>query len=109
MFDAVLNKSQVPQSRIGTGAMISIVLHAGLIAFAIWISVRPPPVHREKDVSVKFMLPPPPPPPARKKVEVVERKPVRKPDTIIQPREIPKEKPPEADPSEPDLGVEGGV
>src|SRR5216683_2942034 len=73
MFDAVLNKSQVPQSRIGTGALISIVLHAGLIAFAIWISVRPPPVHRDKDVSVKFMLPPPPPPPPPpKRIEIDE-------------------------------------
>src|SRR5215469_1830940 len=107
MFDAVLNRSNVPQGRIGTGATISIFLHAGLIAFALWISMRPAPKHHEREVAVKFMLPPPPPQTPPKQVQVFERKPVAKPDSIIQPKEIPKEKPPEAEPEEkkPDEGV----
>jgi protein TonB len=114
MFDAVLDRSNVPRSRFGTGATLAVILHVGLLGLALWLSARPPP-KKEKEVAVKFMLPPPPPPPPppkganKPKVERVERKPIRKPDTIVQPKEIPKAKPPEAEPQkEEDEGQEGG-
>src|SRR5262244_2377951 len=83
MFDAVLDRSNVPRSRFGTGTTLSVILHAGLLALALWLSMRPP-AKKEKEVAVKFMLPPPPPPPpppkssTKPKVERVERKPIRR-------------------------------
>lgn len=121
MFDSVLNKGNVQKSRFGTGTIISIVIHASLVAIVVYLTTRPPPV--KEDVSeVKFFAaappppPPPPPPPAHKKTQT-EHKVVKKPDAIIQPKEIPQEKPKEAEPQkeEPassasdDDGVEGGV
>jgi len=116
MFDAVLDRSNVPRSRFGTGTTVSVVLHAGLLALALWLSTHPP-AKKEKEVAVKFMMPPPPPPPppppkgaTKPKIERVERKPIRR-DMIVQPKEMPKTKPPEAEPEkeEDEGGQEGGV
>jgi len=107
MFDAVLKRSSAPGSRIGTGATASVLLHAALLASVLWISTRPPFTKSAKDLAIKFVLPKPPAPPAaalsRRTVEIGERKPVRRPDTIVQPRDI--SKPPEAEPA-PDVGPE---
>jgi protein TonB len=117
MFDSVISGGTVARRRFGTGAFISVILHAGLLAFAIWISTKPA-ASKKQDLAVTFFKapppPPPPPPPPKKspKPTPIERKPVqRKPDTIIAPRELPKEKPAEAEPKEEsdDEGVEGGV
>lgn len=62
MFDSVLDRGSVPKSRFGTGTVISIILHVGLFALALWLSTRPPPVE-EKEIEVTFkaaMAPPPP-------------------------------------------------
>lgn len=116
MFDSVLNKGNVPKSRFGTGTVISIAVHLGLVALTVYLTTRPPPI--KEDLSeVKFFAavpppPPPPPPPPKKSSTKVERKVVPKPDAIIQPKEIPREKPKEAEPEEAssdDDGVEGGV
>jgi periplasmic protein TonB len=117
MFDAVLKGSSVTRSRIGTGAVVSVLLHAAGLAALIWISTPPELRRNEKDVSVKFVVPPPPalapppPPPvsSKKTVEVRERKALHKPDTVVQPKEIPKEQPPEAEPEQADVGPEGGA
>jgi periplasmic protein TonB len=119
MFDSVLNKGTVPKSRFGTGTIISIAVHLGLVALTVYLTTRPPPV-KEDLTEVKFFAsapppPPPPPPPPKKSTTKVEKKVVPKPDQIIQPKEIPQEKPKEAEPAKEDTsssedeGVEGGV
>jgi protein TonB len=113
MFDAVLNQDNLPQSRFGMGAVLSGLFHVGALALVLWISTRPH-VEKEKGVAVKFMLPPPPPPPplplALKRATRVERvQHARRPETIVQPREVPKRRPPEAEPEEENEEQEGGV
>jgi protein TonB len=114
MFDAVLKRSNAAGSRIGTGATASVLLHAALLASALWISTRPQFRKNAKDLAVKFVVPKPPAPPAaalsKRTVEIGERKTVRRPDTIVQPKEISKEKPQEAEPA-PDVAgeVEGSA
>jgi protein TonB len=123
MFDSVLNKGNVPKSRFGTGTIISIVVHGSLAALVFYLTTRPPPV-KEDFSEVKFFAaappPPPPPPPPPKKSSTVktEKKVIKKPDAIIQPKEIPQDKPKEAEPqkeeasapsTDDDDGVEGGV
>ncbi len=118
MFDSVLGKTTV-KSRTGAGTTVSVLLHIGVLAAAVWISNRPPEEKKaDKDV-VFFAAPPPPPPPppppkssSKKTTPKTEHK-IKKPDTIIQPKEVPIEKPPEAEPEpeeeEDNGGVEGGV
>lgn len=122
MFDSVCGHGNVPKGRLGTGAVVSVLLHVVLIAGSLWLSTRPPP-EEKKDVSVTFFaaapLPPPPPPPPPPKKRSPDQKPkVKKPDVIVQPKEIPQEKPSEAEPppeeeppasEESDEGMEGGV
>src|SRR5262245_41378039 len=73
MFDAVLQRSTAPRSRLGTGAFLSVLLHAAGLTALLWISTRPEVKEYSKDVSVKFIVPlppappPPPPPPASKR------------------------------------------
>jgi len=114
MFDSVLRRSSAAGSRIGTGATASVLLHAALLASVLWISTRPQFTKNARDFAVKFVVPKPPAPPAaalsKRTVEIGERKTVRKPDTIVQPKEITKEKPPEAEPERaPDVGPGGEV
>ena len=127
MFDSVLKSRQQPKRRFGAGALITVAVHAGVIALVVWLSSRP--IEEEvKEAEVKFFAaapsppPPPPPPPAGStltpKVEKKVEKRPRKPTEIIQPKEIPQEKPKEAEPepqAEPEApppvpgGQEGGV
>src|SRR5215813_8359335 len=86
MFDAVLQRSTAPRSRLGTGAVLSVLLHAAGLTALLWISTRPEVKEYSKDVSVKFIVPlppappPPPPPPASKRTaEIRQRKVLRKP------------------------------
>lgn len=126
MFDSVLLRENLPKSRLGAGAVITIAVHAALIAVALWFSAHPD-VEELQTPEVKFFAAappaPPPPPPAGGATPKVEKKEKRKPKPteIIQPKEIPTEKPPEAEPepapeeeAPPDPvgevgGVEGGV
>jgi periplasmic protein TonB len=115
MFDSVLGHGIVPKSRFGTGAVVSVLLHVGVLGLAIYLSTRPPP-SKEKAVAVVLKVapppPPPPPPPAASSKQVKH-----KTNQIVQPKEIPQEKPQEAEPkpnepAEPEGvpgGVEGGV
>ena len=122
MFDSVLDRGAGPRGRFGTGAVVSVVLHVVLFAVAIYLSTRPPPLEeKEVEVTFKAAMAPPPPPPAASKPKTTPKKPVKKPDTIVQPKEIPQEKPPEQEPVEEppapeepteeavEGGVEGGV
>lgn len=121
MFDSVLDRGNTPKSRFGLGTIISIALHAGIIGAVIWLSSMPP-AEKEVEQAVTFFAAPPPPPPpppppagggAKPQTQTKPKvKPVRKPDTIVQPKEVPTEKPAEAEPTETaaaDEGVEGGV
>jgi len=129
MFDSVLDRGQGPKTRVGVGAIISVIAHAGVLALSVWFSSQPP-KEKEKDVEVTFKQamappamaappppPPPPPPPASKKKNPSTKPKVKKPETIVQPKEIPQEAPPEVEP-DPDAGgeeeaseeeIEGGV
>jgi protein TonB len=125
VFDSVLLRDQLPKSRLGAGATITVLVHAALIGAALWLSAHPP-EEEIKQAEVKFFAapppPPPPPPPAGGSTPKVEKKEKRKPkpQEIIQPKEIPQEKPQEAEaPEQPQEeepvaggqvgGVEGGV
>ena len=115
MFNSVLRRSSAAGSRIGTGATASVLLHAALLASVLWISTRPQFTKNARDFAVKFVVPPPPapappPPPAKRTAEIAEHKRIHKPDTIVQPTEISKEKPPESEPDQaPDIGTEQGT
>ncbi|QSQ19740.1 energy transducer TonB [Pyxidicoccus parkwayensis] len=126
MFDSVLDRGQGPKPKFGVGATISVILHVGLFGVALWLSTRPPPVEeKEIEVTLKATMappppPPPPPPPASSSKPKTQPKKPKKPDQIVQPKEIPKEVPKEAEPSEEppqeeaseeevEGGVEGGV
>ncbi len=128
MFDSVLDRGTGPRGRFGTGAIVSVVLHLGLLGLAWWLSSRPQ-VEAEEAITTEVTLkmgqmappPPPPPPPApsKKKTQTTPKKP--KKDVIIPPKESPQQKPPETEPTEPEPaeeeaseeevegGVEGGV
>ncbi len=119
MFDSVLGRSNAARSRFGVGTVVSVLLHVGVLAFALWFGSRPPEEAKvDKEVTFFTAPPPPPPPPppksSGKKTPKVEKK-IRKPDTIVQPKVVPIEKPPEVDPApeeeeeEDNGGVEGGV
>lgn len=132
MFDSVLDRGQGPKTRFGVGTVISVVLHVGLFVFAVWISAQPQ-KEKEKEVEVTFKQamappmaaappPPPPPPPPSRKSNPTKKPVVKKPDVIVQPKEIPQQKPPEVEPDpnagqeeeeaseeEVEGGVEGGV
>src|SRR5687768_11644638 len=104
MFDSVLDRGQGPNTRFGVGTFISVALHVGLFGLAVWLSTRPP-KEEQKDVEVTFKqamappmaaAPPPPPPPPPSKKKTSTKKVVKKPDVLVQPKEIPQEKPPEA-------------
>jgi periplasmic protein TonB len=114
MFDSVLGHGTVAKSRFGTGAVVSVLLHIGVLGLAIFLSTQKARGH-EKDITVVLKVaaaPPPPPPPASSSHK--EKKTPKK-NQIVQPKEIPKEKPPEAEPDKKDEedavegGVEGGV
>jgi len=126
MFDSVLDRGQGPRSRFGVGATVSVILHVGLFGLAFWLSTRPPPVEeKEIEVTLKATMappppPPPPPPPASSSKPKTQQKKPKKPDQIVQPKEVPKEVPKEAEPAEEPAeeeateeevegGVEGGV
>jgi protein TonB len=125
MFDSVLDRGQGPKSRFGVGATISVILHVGLFGLALWLSMQPKEAE-EKDIEVTLKMamappppPPPPPPPASSSKPKTQQKKPKKPDQIVQPKEIPKEVPketetteePSSEPTEQEVegGVEGGV
>ncbi|HSB20769.1 MAG TPA: energy transducer TonB [Anaeromyxobacteraceae bacterium] len=119
MFDSVLRPDQLPKSKFGSGAVIATVVHAAVIAFALWASARVAKVVKD-EIKVTFVKPPPPPPPpppAAPKENRPKPKPQpNKPVTVLQqaivaPTVIPEEKPEEKEPTESQgigEGVEGG-
>jgi protein TonB len=118
MFDSVLRPDQLPKSKFGSGAVIAVLVHVGVLAFAAWASARVASVAKE-EVAVTFVKPPPPPPPpppAPKESRPKPKPQPNKPVTVLQqaivaPTVIPEEKPEEKEPTESHAvgeGVEGG-
>ncbi len=119
MFDSVLGQGAVAKNRFGTGAVISVTAHAALLSLAVWLSTRPAIDKAPERAVTFFAAPASPPAPAKKgsSTPKVEKKVVKRPDVIVQPKKIPQDKPKEAEPErnpepaeedEPE-GVEGGV
>jgi protein TonB len=109
MFDTVLEKGSTQKSRFGTGTVISILVHAGVLGVAWWMSTQAP-APLQADEPVVFLVPtpppPPPPPPARSSARRPDPKPHTKP-TLKPPTAIPQTPPEAAEPV--DEPVEGGV
>lgn len=117
MFDSVLRPDQLPKSKFGSGAVIAALVHAAVIAFALWASARVVRAARE-EVKVTFVKPPPPPPPPPPPAPAENRpkpKPQpNKPVTVLQqaivaPTVIPEEKPEEKEPTENHTAIGEGV
>ena len=104
MFDSVLDRAAVPPRRLGTGAALSVIAHALLVAGALYLSSQPTEADtKETDVVFFSAVPSPPPPPLPKgggspqpKIEPAKPKPAPRPDTIYDSKELPKEPPKEA-------------
>ena len=113
MFDSVLGHGTVAKSRFGTGAVLSVLLHVGVLGLAIYLSNRPA-RSSEKDIAVVLKVAPPPPPPPPPASSSHKEKKTPKKNQLVQPKEIPKDKPPEEEPKKDEEdtvegGVEGGV
>src|SRR5262249_26771394 len=114
---SVLGRGAIPKTRFGTGAILSVVAHAALLAAVLYISTRPH-EHKERDVEVTFVMgappppPPPPPPPgggAPKPEKIIPKETVvKKPDTLYDSAEAPKPRPIEHPQPQPDQGQPGG-
>jgi protein TonB len=119
MFDSVLRREVLPRRRFGSGALLGILVYAGVAVFAVWAQGK----ERERDrqdVAVTFVKPPPPPPPPPPAPKAVRPKPKDNvPQTvlsqaIVAPTVIPDEKPPEQEPVDAGQangaagGIEGG-
>jgi periplasmic protein TonB len=122
MFDAVLHAGNVPQRRLGSGALISAVAHAAVVALVLYASARPIIKELETpEVMFKVPLPPPPPPPPPGGPSVPRTETPKKPKPVRTELAIPrepvkevKEQPPEesteeAQPGGQEGGVPGGV
>src|SRR5271165_4212534 len=101
MFDSVLGHGTVPKSRFGTGAVVSVLLHVAVLGLAIYLSTRPA-RSQEKDIAVVLKVAPPPPPPPPPASSTHKEKKTPKKNQLVQPKEIPTEKPAEAEPSNKD-------
>src|SRR5256885_17216353 len=82
MFDSVLARNQLPRSRLGAGAVITVFIHAAVAGSVLWLTAHP--LNTEEEISeVKFFsthpAPPPPPPPAGSAAKVEEKKVEKKP------------------------------
>ncbi len=114
MFDSVLRRGALPKRRFGSGAVIAVLMHVGVLVFALWASSRAL-ESKKQDLTVTFVKPPPPPPPPAPKHARPKPKPDQ-PQTVVQqaivaPTVIPEEKPPEQEPTNEHAageGVEGG-
>ena len=119
MFDSVLGRGAQPPRVLFRGALVSVLVHVAVLGLAIYISVRAHQAIKKQATEVKFVAPPPPPPPppvATAIPRTAERKQpkkefIKKPDTIVDSKEPPKEdnspKTGNGDDSKPTCGVPG--
>lgn len=119
MFDTVLGRGVAPKTRWGVGTIVSVALHVGVLALAVYLSTTKP-EEAETERVVTFVAPPPPPPPPKGSTKPRTTKPrtPRPQQVLVQPVQVPVEVPEEAeappaeeaDEEEEDVpGVEGGV
>jgi protein TonB len=101
MFQSVLEQQEWRARRLGMGAGVSLVVHAGLLAAALLLSAGVK-QEMEKEIEVKvFRVPPPrgtPIPPATQQAVAEPPKPKRDRPRKV-PREIPTTPPPEVAPA----------
>lgn len=101
MFQAVLEQQEWRARRLGTGAGVSLVVHAGIFAAALVLSAGVK-QEVEKEIEVKiFRVPPPrgnPTPPAAQQAVTETPKPRRDRSQKL-PRNIPNTPPPETPPA----------
>lgn len=120
MFDTELGRGNVPKSRLGVGTVTSIVVHALVLAVALYLSTRPPSEDEDPPEVTFFAAPPPPPPPPpppasstpKTEKKEVKRKPKVQPDKIVQakdPTPVEEEPEPAQEEEAPEEPVEGGV
>lgn len=118
MFDSVLRRETLPKRRFGSGALLGVLIYAGVAGFAVWAQGSARSADKQ-DVAVTFVkpAPPPPPPPPPAAPRQARPKPrTDKPQTVLQqaivaPTVVPQEKPPEQEPVDTGRteGVEGGI
>jgi periplasmic protein TonB len=101
MFQSVLEQQEWRARRLGMGAGVSLVVHAGLVAAALVLSAGVK-QEVEKEIEVRvFRVPPPrgtPVPPVAQKAVTETPKP-RRDKTPKAPRNIPPTPPPEVEPA----------
>jgi protein TonB len=109
MFQSVIEQQEWRMRRLGTGAGVSLMVHAGLVAAVMVISARVvEQVEVQKDLVVKLYQRPPPHgtsvPPVTQQAVAEKPKP-RKPKELVAPAKAPTTPPPEVaqnpEPAEP--------
>ncbi|AKT43627.1 energy transducer TonB [Chondromyces crocatus] len=105
MFDAVLNRSAVPQGRLGTGTLIALAAHGAAFALVFLLSHHAETTAPPEAPQVTLVMPPPPPPPPppaggiAKTTQPTKRpRPAVRPDRVTLPPERPQPTPPETPP-----------
>jgi periplasmic protein TonB len=97
MFESVIQKQGLKSGRFGTGAVVSVAVHAGLVLGVLWLTAGPAPVEVKPVGDLVLHLGPPKP-----QVAYGHTKPraaVRpKPRKDLVPRHAPTTRPPEATP-----------
>lgn len=102
MFDSVLDKAKGARSRFGTGAVISIGVHVGLVGVALFLSSAPVAKEELPFPKLVFAAAPrlPPPPLAKSHSNTPKKpKPVRR-DVLVAPTHATP--PPEIEPAQPE-------
>ncbi|MDY7230825.1 energy transducer TonB [Hyalangium rubrum] len=103
MFQSVVDQRGWRSGRIGTGAGVSVLVHAGVFAAALFLSAGAAKEITQEPPEVVFKVAPPQPPrgnpnPSTPK-QVAQPKPKPKPKKFTQPSVIPPTPPPEVEPA----------
>ena len=97
MFQSVIERQGLKSGRFGTGAVVSVAVHAGLVAGVLWLTAAAPPVEVKAPGDLTIFVGPKPPQVAyghQKPRPAVRPQP--KKDRV--PRRAPQTRPPEAAP-----------
>jgi len=102
MFQSVVEQKGWKSGRFGTGAGVSVLVHAAIVAAVFLVSAGASEAPLKEDPVVVFKPPAPQPPKGNpnppKKQPVAQPKPKPKPKKLVQPTVIPPAPPPEVEP-----------
>jgi protein TonB len=101
MFQSVVEQKGWRSGRFGTGAGVSVLVHAGIVAAVFFVSAGAAVEPKKEDPTVVFKPPMQPPrgnPNPAKAKPVAQPKPKPKPKKLVQPAVIPPTPPPEVEP-----------